>query len=139
LEGLFVEAVVDGTRKVAEGAAPIALAAAAMEVAAAVVNVGVHLVLAAVAPHGDGEAKIAHSAAQPKGAPQASKKLAALTGLEQNISRIELNHHKSSHWVGPAIKDVKAKDMPTAREIIPLPVRDPKPNHRQLDEWRGSR
>jgi hypothetical protein len=126
---LFVEAVVDGTRQVAEGAAPIALPATAMEVAAKVVNVGVHLVLAAVAPHRDGQAEISHPAAQPKGASQASKKLAALAGLEQNISRIELDHHRSSHWVGPAIKDVKAKDMPTASEIIPLPVRDPKANH----------
>jgi hypothetical protein len=110
-----------------------------MEVAAKVVNVGFHFVLAAVAPHGDGEAEISHPAAQPKCPSQASEELTALAGLEQNISRIELDHHRSSLWVGPAIKDVKAKDMPTASEIIPLPPRDPKANQLKLDEPRGSR
>ena len=63
-----------------------------MEVAAGVVDVGVKLEEPPDATDADRQKKIPQSAAQPQCPSETGHKMSALSGLEQNVTFVELNH-----------------------------------------------
>jgi len=88
----FVDVIRDGANQVAHGAAPIALARTAMEITRAIVHGGADFVRVAGAMEGDMEEEIAKPASQPQGPAEPRHELAFVGGLEQNVTRIELDH-----------------------------------------------
>jgi hypothetical protein len=105
VQATIVNVMTDGPDQFPHGAAPIALARAAVKISATIMDEGFHFVGIAYTVEGDMEKKIAKPAAQFQRSLERCHELFFMGGLEQNVTRIELNHRRKLQF-GESVRDV---------------------------------
>jgi len=97
-QALLVQRIAQRAGKIPQRRVPVILARAAMHFPEGIVNVRVQFEEFSHTPQGDGDQQITQAVGQAKCPAETGQHLAALGGLEQNVTLIELNHDAKLRW-----------------------------------------